>query len=53
MHHIQFTDLGLHPVALSLGSLDLRWYSLAYIAGIVLGWWYLLKLLKQPAAPMV
>ena len=23
----------------------LRWYSLAYLAGIVIGWWYLLKLL--------
>jgi len=52
MQHIQFTDLGLHPVALSLGGFDLRWYSLAYIAGIVLGWWYLLRLLAQPAAPM-
>lgn len=53
MHYIQFADLGLQPVALSLGPLDLRWYSLAYIAGIIAGWWYLLRLLAQPAAPMV
>lgn len=53
MHHIQFADLGLHTIALSLGTLDLRWYSLAYIAGIVAGWWYLLRLLKQPSAPMI
>lgn len=51
--HINFTDLGLHPVALSLGPLDLRWYSLAYITGIVAGWWYLLRLLARPAAPMI
>ena len=52
---------GLSPVALPLGEWHvfgttfhpvLRWYSLAYLAGIVLGWWYLLRLLKQPGAPM-
>lgn len=51
--HIQFADLGLSPVALSLGAVNLRWYSLAYIAGIILGWWYLLRLLARSAAPML
>lgn len=50
--HIQFSQLGLHPVALDLGFFQLKWYSLAYIAGILIGWWYLLKLLAQPGAPM-
>lgn len=50
--HIQFTDLGLHPEIFSIGFFTLRWYSLAYIAGIVVGWWYLLKLLAPPGAPM-
>ncbi|MDF7776588.1 prolipoprotein diacylglyceryl transferase [Sphingomonas sp. AOB5] len=50
--HIQFSQLGLHPVALKLGPLEIKWYSLAYIAGILVGWWYLLKLLAQPGAPM-
>jgi hypothetical protein len=45
-------DLGLKPVALDLGFFQLRWYSLAYLAGIFIGYWYLLKLLKQPGAPM-
>lgn len=49
---IAFTDLGLSPIALDLGFFQLRWYSLAYLAGIFLGYWYLLKLLKQPGAPM-
>ena len=49
---IQFTDLGLDPVVFRIGFFALRWYSLAYIAGIILGWWYLSKLLKQPGAPM-
>ena len=47
--YIAFPDLGLHPVLLSLGGHPiLRWYSLAYLAGIFLGYWYMLKLLKQP-----
>ena len=50
--YLHFADLGLDPVALDLGFFQLRWYSLAYIAGIFVGWWYLLKLLDQPGAPM-
>src|SRR5438067_3107609 len=49
---IRWTDLGVSPVALDLGFFQLRWYSLAYLAGILIGWGYLLKLLKQPGAPM-
>ncbi len=33
---IQFPDID--PVAIHLGTLGIRWYSLAYIAGILLGW---------------
>ena len=51
-NHLTYTDLGLDPVALDLGFFELRWYSLAYLAGIFLGYWYMLKLLKQPGAPM-
>ena len=50
--HIRFADLGLHPDVFTIGFFTLRWYSLAYIAGILIGWWYLLKLLAQPGAPM-
>lgn len=49
---IVWTDLGLDPVAFDLGFFELRWYSLAYLAGIFIGYWYLLRLLKQPGAPM-
>ena len=49
---IVWKDLGLDPVALDLGFFELRWYSLAYLAGIFLGYWYLLKLIKQPGSPM-
>ncbi|HEY0043908.1 MAG TPA: prolipoprotein diacylglyceryl transferase [Allosphingosinicella sp.] len=49
---IQYERLGLSPIALDLGFLQIRWYSLAYLAGILIGWWYLLKLIDRPGAPM-
>lgn len=49
---MRWENLGLDPIALDLGFFQLRWYSLAYLAGIALGWWYLLKLIERPGAPM-
>lgn len=48
----QFQELGLSPNALDLGFFQLKWYSLAYLTGILIGYWYLIKLLDQPGAPM-
>jgi len=42
----------LHPVALDLGFFQIRWYSLAYLAGIFIGYLYLRTLIRQPGAPM-
>jgi phosphatidylglycerol---prolipoprotein diacylglyceryl transferase len=39
---------GIDPVALSLGPISIKWYGLAYMAGILLGWFYITYLLKQP-----
>jgi phosphatidylglycerol:prolipoprotein diacylglycerol transferase len=50
--HLRFEDLHLDPVALDLGFFQIKWYSLAYITGILVGWWYLLKLIAQPGSPM-
>ena len=37
------------PVAFQIFSLEIRWYSLAYIFGIVIGWIYCKKILiKDP-----
>ncbi len=30
----------LDPVLFDLGFISIRWYSLAYIFGILIGWWY-------------
>ncbi|TNE67735.1 MAG: prolipoprotein diacylglyceryl transferase [Alphaproteobacteria bacterium] len=40
------------PVPFTDISLDVRWYSLAYIAGLLFGWWYIRRLTKKPGAPM-
>ncbi len=39
----------IDPIALQLGPLAIRWYALAYIAGILLGWWGIMRLLRQKA----
>ena len=36
----------LDPVLLDFGFVAIRWYSLAYIFGIVLGWWLGKKIVK-------
>ena len=28
------------PILIDLGILQIRWYSLAYVGGILAGWWY-------------
>ena len=48
----RFEELGLSPNALDLGFFQLKWYSLAYLAGIIIGYWYLSKLIKQPGSPL-
>ncbi len=48
---LQWIDLGLTK-GIDLGFFELRWYSLAYLAGIVLGYWHLTKMVKAPGAPM-
>ncbi len=37
----------IDPVALPLGPFSIKWYGLAYIAGLLLGWLYIKRLLGQ------
>ena len=36
------------PVLVHLGPLAIRWYALAYVAGILLGWRYVVALIRNP-----
>jgi phosphatidylglycerol:prolipoprotein diacylglycerol transferase len=44
-------NLGLRP-GIDLGFFTLRWYSLAYLAGIALGYWHLTRMIRSPGAPL-
>ncbi|MBV1918880.1 MAG: prolipoprotein diacylglyceryl transferase [Sphingomonadaceae bacterium] len=48
---LHWLDLGLKP-GIDLGFFILRYYSLAYLAGIMLGYWHLTRMLRLPGAPM-
>lgn len=38
----------IDPVALSLGPFEVKWYGLSYMAGLLLGWFYIRRLLSTP-----
>jgi phosphatidylglycerol---prolipoprotein diacylglyceryl transferase len=39
----------IDPVAFSIGPFEARWYALAYVAGLILAFWYMKRLIRQPA----
>src|SRR5471032_1033556 len=38
------------PVLLQLGPFAIRWYALAYIAGLIIGWRIMRRVCQQPPA---
>ena len=48
---VQWAELGLKP-GIEIGSFTLRYYSLAYLGGLLFAYWHLSKMLKAPGAPM-
>jgi len=44
MFAIPFPDID--PVLIQIGPLAIRWYALAYIAGLLGAWWLILRLLR-------
>lgn len=49
---LYWSDLGMRPYLFEIGSFRLRFYSLAYLIGIIFAYWHLSRMLKQPGAPM-
>ena len=41
----------IDPIAISIGPLAVRWYALAYIAGLLLGWALLRRRITAGHAP--
>jgi phosphatidylglycerol:prolipoprotein diacylglycerol transferase len=47
MQFLAITFPAIDPVAVSIGPLAIRWYALAYISGIVIGWIYARALIRS------
>ena len=48
---LYWVDLGLTR-GIDLGFFMLRWYSLAYLTGIIFGYWHLSKMIRQSGSPL-
>ena len=48
---IPFPDISPNLFSVNLFGFDiaLRWYALAYIAGILIGWWIVLRAIRNPS----
>ena len=48
---IPFPDISPDLFSITIGgvTLALRWYALAYISGLLAGWWLILQAVKRPA----
>ncbi len=44
---VSFTFPNIDPVLIAIGPLPVRWYALAYIAGLLLGWAYARRLVRR------
>ncbi len=38
----------IDPIAIEIGPIAIRWYALAYVAGLLLGWRFCVKLARRP-----
>lgn len=47
MPHLTIAFPAIDPVAISIGPFAIRWYALAYISGIVIGWIYARLLIRS------
>lgn len=48
---LYWEDLGLVP-GIPIGPFTLRFYSLAYLIGVLFAYWHLSRMIKQPGAPL-
>jgi len=44
---IDFPNFNKFVFGLHWGGFGVRWYALAYVAGILLGWWYAVRLMRK------
>jgi phosphatidylglycerol:prolipoprotein diacylglycerol transferase len=49
---VRFEDLGLSAELFRIGGFAIRYYGLAYLFGIFIGWWLLKRMLVRSSPPM-
>ena len=49
---IYWSDLGMRPYLFRIGWFELRFYSLAYLLGVLFAYWHMSQMIKQPGAPL-
>ncbi len=49
---LYWENFSLGPSLFEVGGFALRYYSLAYLLGVIFAYWHLTKMLKAPGAPM-
>ncbi|WP_232367361.1 prolipoprotein diacylglyceryl transferase [Altererythrobacter lutimaris] len=52
MEPLYWEDYSLGPALFSIAGFELRYYSLAYLIGVIFAYWHVSKMIKQPGAPM-
>ena len=48
MSLLTITYPAIDPIAFSIGPVAVKWYGLAYMTGLLFGWYYIKKLLRTP-----
>lgn len=49
MFEATFPYPNFDPVLIHIGFVSIRWYALSYIAGLLVGWWYAARLVRDAA----
>lgn len=49
---IYWSELGLRPYLFEIGGFQLRFYSLAYLIGVLFAYWHLSRMIKSTGAPL-
>ena len=49
--HLLFVHWHVDPVLFHIGSLGIRWYSLLFVAGFILGWYIFKWFFKREGIP--
>jgi phosphatidylglycerol---prolipoprotein diacylglyceryl transferase len=47
-HLALLTFPAIDPVAIEIGPFSVKWYGIAYMAGLIVGWWYVRRLISTP-----